>query len=312
MKVTFLVPAYNAMRTIKYTVESMQSQTLKEFLAIIIDDGSTDGTGDYLESINDNRFRVIHQANSGYVSALMRGSEMIETPYFARLDADDIALPDRLEKQVEFLERNPDVAVVGSRVGYVAGKKGHFKIGVGRFKLEPTFAPAMKNAPFWSPHSDGNSVAHPSVTIRTDAFRKIGGYRDLAPSEDLDLWLRVEDAGYKLACLDDMLVLYRVTGSSESSKAHYKQLLRGRYARHCHECRRAGLQEPTLEQFEISHPLSDDRISDAVARLKIRNALGDLLGGQVFRGGIRMIAAVVCHPGAFANKLRTRMRIASK
>ena len=312
MKVTFLIPVFNAIETIRYTVDSIFGQTMRDFQVIIVNDGSTDGTGEYLESIRDKRFKVVHQANAGYVKALMRGSELIDTPYFARLDADDIALPDRLAKQVAFLDQNPQVAVVGSRVGYVAGRKSHFKIKVGRFKLEPTFAPNMKNPPLWSPHFDGNSVAHPSVTIRTDAFRKIGGYRDLAPSEDLDLWLRMEDAGYQLACLDDLLVLYRVTGSSESSKAHYKQLLRGRYARHCHDCRRAGVEEPTLEEFEISYPLSGDRIADGAARLKLRNAFGELLSGNVFRGGLRVICVVALNPRNFASKLRARLSISRK
>ncbi len=195
--VTFLVPAYHAMPFIRETVRSMQAQTLEDFLAIVINDGSSDGTAEYLDSIDDSRFQIIHQENSGYVAALNRGSEYVTTRYFARLDADDISLPCRLEKQVAMLERFDDLAVVSSATGYIFGMRRRFGLGFGRWRFSPSYVPPMAKPPFRNPSTDGQTLTHSAVSIRTSMFRQVGGYRELAPAEDTDLWLRLHDKGFR-------------------------------------------------------------------------------------------------------------------
>lgn len=307
-RITFLVPAYNAMPTLRETVASIKAQTLKDFEAVIVNDGSSDGTGAYLDSLDDSRFRIIHQENRGIVEALRVGQEQVRTPYFARLDADDISLPTRLEKQVALLDAHPEVAIVGTRIAYVFGARREFRISLGPVRVHPTFAPPMANPPFWSPKTDGQSIAHPSAAIRTAAFRQIGGYRDLAPTEDLDLWLRMEDAGFKLACLDEVLVLYRVCSTSVSSRNFSRQVLTGWYARYCHRCRMSGEEEMSYEEFAAENPLTEEQLETVQARAGLRNAMADLLAGRFLRGAWKFSASAARHPDVVMDKVRARLR----
>lgn len=303
---TFLIPAYNAMPHIVETVKSMQSQTISNFFAIIIDDGSTDGTGDFLDDLKDKRFTVIHRSNVGYVESLNFGAEHVKTKYIARLDADDISLPERLSKQLQFLELHPDVSVIGSRNGYIAGKGRQFAIGLGRCTIRPSYAPPMKNPPLWNPVEDGQTITHSTAIIRTDAFRSVGGYRPLAPAEDLDLWLRLHDAGYKLACLDDVLALYRVGSTSVSSLSYGRQIQTIRYAGFCHECRIANRPEMDFDSFVSLNPLSSAELDIAKARLQLRVAMGHLLSGQLARGSAKLLRLLFEHPETLFRKIKAR------
>jgi glycosyltransferase involved in cell wall biosynthesis len=303
---TFLVPAYNAMPYIIETVKSMQFQSESNFYAIIINDGSTDGTEEFLDHLRDERFTVIHRDNSGYVDALNFGAEQVKTKYIARLDADDISLPERLSKQLHFLELHPDVAVVGSRNGYIAGKRQHLAFGLGSYKIQPSFAPPMTRPPLWNPVEDGQTITHSTATIRTDVFRSVGGYRSLAPAEDLDLWLRVHDAGYKLACLDELLSLYRVSSTSVSSLSYSRQIQTIRYARYCHECRAAGRSEADFDSFSSLNPLSTTELENATTRLQLRMAMGRLLSGQWAQGGAGLLRLFIEHPGTLFHKIYSR------
>jgi glycosyltransferase involved in cell wall biosynthesis len=303
---TFLVPAYNAMPHIVETVKSMQSQTDSNFCAIIINDGSTDGTEDFLNHLCDERFTVIHRPNSGYVDALNFGAEQVKTKYIARLDADDISLPERLSKQLHFLELHADVAVVGSRNGYIAGKRRQFKLALGSFEIRPSYAPPMTRPPLWDPVADGQTITHSTATIRTEAFRSVGGYRSLAPAEDLDLWLRMHDAGYKLACLEDVLALYRVSSTSVSSLSYSRQVQTIHYARFCHECREANRPEPDFASFATMNPLSSAELDSARTRLQLRMVMGRLLSGQLARGSAGLLRLLVEHPGTLFRKIKAR------
>jgi glycosyltransferase involved in cell wall biosynthesis len=303
---TFLVPAYNAMPHIVETVKSIQSQTESNFFAIIINDGSTDGTEDFLHQLCDERFTVIHRPNSGYVDALNFGAEQVQTKYIARLDADDISLPERLSKQLHFLEIHADVAVVGSRNGYIAGKRQQFRVGLGSYAICPSYAPPMARPPLWNPSEDGQTITHSTATIRTDAFRSVGGYRPLAPAEDLDLWLRLHDVGYKLACLDEILALYRVGSTSVSSLSYNRQIQTIRYARFCHECRVAHRPEPDFDAFVSLNPLSSSDLDSAKTRLQLRMVMGRLLSGQLARGSAGLLRLLVEHPGELFRKIEAR------
>src|SRR5262245_44814994 len=106
-KVTVLMSVYNGMPYLTEAVDSVVGQTLKDWILLIIDDGSTDGTAAYLDSLTDPRIQVVHQENRGLAGALNHGVDLCQTEYLARLDADDVALPTRFEKQLAFLEARP-------------------------------------------------------------------------------------------------------------------------------------------------------------------------------------------------------------
>lgn len=306
IKTTFLMPTYNAMPYLRYAVKSIQNQTLADFHAIIVNDGSTDGTFKFLESIKDSRFEVIHQENKGYINAMNHGLERVMTPYISRLDADDIALPTRIEKQVMFLDEHPQVAVVGSRSNYVFLSKGIFRIPLIFKTLKPSVLPPMSNPPFWDPVKDGHNLTHPSTTIRMSSFNAVGGYRDLAPAEDYDLWLRFHDAGFKLACLQEALCLYRIRASSVSSKSYLNASQIGRYAMFCHECRVSSVPEPSFEDYSNMYPLSHEMIETAERMLQLRNAMGDFLDGNFWRGGNKLATFIVRNRQQFISKVKSR------
>ena len=112
--VTVLLPVYNGERYLREAVESILTQTLESFELLIVDDGSTDGTEAICRSFNDPRVRVHrYEENAGVVFALNAGIDLISTKYVARMDADDVALPSRLARQVAFLESRPDIAACG-------------------------------------------------------------------------------------------------------------------------------------------------------------------------------------------------------
>jgi GT2 family glycosyltransferase len=259
-----------------------------------------------LESLKDSRFRIIHQKNSGYVKALNRGAALVKTDYIARLDADDIALPSRLEIQLRFLDAHPEVAVVGSRMRYVFLRRRQFSIGFGKIRICPEFSPPMKNPPFWDPANDGQTIPHPSATMRRLAFERVGGYRNIAPSEDIDLWLRFMDSGYKLACLNEVLLLYRIGVQSESSQGLSKQLHLLKFARYCHECRISGAQEPEPDQYFREFPLTEAEINSLQVKLGIRKAMGKFLSGSLLSGSIEMASLIRRHPKDLIAKFRSR------
>lgn len=201
--VSVVMPAYNARRYVAEAIDSVLAQNFADFEFLIIDDGSTDGTGDLLQdySERDRRIRVINQPNSGVGAALNRGIEQSRGRYIARMDSDDACMPDRFEKQVDYLNRNPDCVLVGARV----------------LMIDQDGCPLFEMESVQTTHEQIDrllmearwSIVHPSVMMRTDVVRKLGGYNnDLVPVEDHDLFLRLAEVG-KLANLPEILLKYR-------------------------------------------------------------------------------------------------------
>jgi len=110
------MPVFNEDATLQEAVESILHQTRQDFELILIDDGSTDHTPEILDNYSDHdqRIRVFHQSHSGLIRSLNKGLELAKGKYLARMDADDISLPERLEKQTAYLENNPEVGVCGT------------------------------------------------------------------------------------------------------------------------------------------------------------------------------------------------------
>lgn len=201
--VSVILPVYNGAKTIRRAVESIIMQTYKNFEFIIINDGSKDGTPEILASLDDKRIRILHQDNQGLVASINRGIKEATGKYIARMDADDVALPERLKKQVDFMKRNPSMAVLGTAVKVV------YNDGTERIRKRPFDTAAIREnivkiCPF----------SHSSVMIRKEVFDKVGLYDSSKDGskqllvEDYDLWVRILVAGYDMANLPDVLMLY--------------------------------------------------------------------------------------------------------
>ncbi len=301
-RVTVLLPVYNAMPHLRYTVESLQNQTLEDFEVLVFDDGSTDGSPGYLDSIDDPRFAVVHQENVGLAVTLNRMLERVDTEYVARIDSDDIALPGRLEKQLAFMDSHPEAAVVGTRAGYVMGRKSMASLGIGRARLRLSYGPAMATPPWWHPDLDGDILVHSSVMMRVEMLQEVGGYPEIVPGQDLALWYRFAEEGRKLASMDEILMLVRISPAGISSSNLALQARTWEYIRMSHRMRQGGEEPPSLDSYLRDRPQSAEMMEYRAMKAEFRGACGMLLAGNVLRGLWRIARVSARRP-----KILTRM-----
>jgi len=205
IKITVLMPAYNASNYIEEAIESVLKQTFSEFELLIIDDGSTDNTADIVRSFNDSRIVFIRQSNGGVASALNNGLQHARAEYIARFDADDICYANRLKTQYEFVMKNPEYIVVGSGADYVDAN-GDF---VFSYDLAGYTDEQIKNLSY--------SVCpfiHSTVLLRKSVFLGVGGYNEHAHSfEDHFLWSQIKEKG-KFYNLSQSLIKVRLNPES--------------------------------------------------------------------------------------------------
>ena len=197
--ITVLTSVYNGMPYLPDAVESVLRQSCQDWTFLLINDGSTDGSADYLNQLDDPRIRVVHQANQGLAAALNNGIKLCDTEFLARLDADDVALPSRLEKQLAFLHANPQVGLVGTQIAPLGEKR------VGRSVSLPLDHQAIDDGLMHGRHT----LSHTSIMCRTALLREVGGYWTSGWSEDWDLYLKMGEHA-KLANLNEVLMHFRV------------------------------------------------------------------------------------------------------
>jgi glycosyltransferase involved in cell wall biosynthesis len=248
--VTVLMPVYNAQRYLAGALESILGQTFADFQFLIIDDGSTDNSLAILRRYarHDVRMRLISRENRGLVATLNEGIALARGEYIARMDADDIALPRRLEFQVWHMDANPDVVCLG----------GYYDLIDYRGRLLTTMRPPTDHAGIEKEMLAGHTpICHPSAMVRREAIAKAGAYDpSMMLAEDLDLWLRLGEIG-TLANLPMSLVRYRLHGQSVSERAGLIQRQTARQA--CERAwRRRGIQGH-FEAVEPARPQQDRR-----------------------------------------------------
>ncbi|NUN65843.1 glycosyltransferase [Pseudanabaena biceps] len=213
-KVTVLMPVYNGDKYINEAIDSILNQTFTDFELLIIDDGSTDKSLEIIKSYPDPRIRLIRNlVNLGISKSLNIGLAESLGDYVARMDSDDISLPNRLQKQIEFLNQNPDVIVLGSYIEFI-DTHGNKLENLDYLSKYPLSHKAIIYAMLYC-----NPLAHPSVAFKRLEVLKLGGYRVLkewesVSTEDYDLWLRLASQNYKFANLSDRLIKYRIHSDS--------------------------------------------------------------------------------------------------
>jgi glycosyltransferase involved in cell wall biosynthesis len=223
IKITVLMPAYNASNYIGEAIESVLKQTFSEFELLIIDDGSTDNTANIVLSFSDSRIVFIQQPNAGIANALNNGLHHARAEYIARFDADDICYENRLEVQYDFAQKNPEYIVVGSEVDYV-DVRGNFV-----FSYQPrgyTDEQIKKLSYSVCP------FIHSSVLFRKSIVLQVGGYNPHAHSfEDHFLWLQIIKKG-KFYNLSQSLIKVRLNPESLTvdEKWRLKEFINIKYA----------------------------------------------------------------------------------
>ena len=205
-----LMPVYNCERYVAEALQSIQNQTVSDIKIIVIDDGSTDDTGDMIRSIKklDERILYFRQENAGIVKALNVGLAMCDAPLIARMDGDDISYPDRFAKQLSYLNANSDCVGVAALVRHI-DEHGRFHGHVTRVKDESKISNVSIPA-------NEPSLIHPMLMVRNSAIQQVGGFRHVYNAEDTDLYWRLLDVG-RLHALSDILGDYRIHPASLSS-----------------------------------------------------------------------------------------------
>jgi glycosyltransferase involved in cell wall biosynthesis len=216
-RVTVLLPVRDGAPFLREALDSVLAQTLADFELLVVDDGSTDETPEILASVTDERLRVLRQARLGLVPALNRAVAEARAPLLARMDADDVSLPERLERQAAYFHARPSVALV------VVGVE---TIGGGTTIVLPDDDSALRRRLLLR-----NPFAHGAVAVRAEAVARAGGYRaDYGANEDYDLWRRIARDS-ELGAVPEILYRYRehpgaVTRSRVDERVESRERLR--------------------------------------------------------------------------------------
>lgn len=200
-EVSVLMPAYNAEAYIHQAVQSILDQSLQEFELVIFNDGSTDNTAGIIRQFTDPRIRFIdNKENQGLTRARQATLALATGKYVAILDSDDVSFPDRLAKQYHFLEAHPAVVLCGGNA-VLMDAQGETSGDL----LHQSYLPEELKLHFFF----NNIFVNSGVMFRRDTALEVGGYRDRAPAEDYDLFVRLADQ-HEIHVFNEPLVYYRV------------------------------------------------------------------------------------------------------
>lgn len=243
-KILGIIPLYNARPYSKKAIESFLSQSFTNFKLLIINDGSTDGCEQDAAMIKDGRILLWHQTNQGPGVAMNRALQYAleqDIAFIARMDADDISLPKRLEKQLHLMERYPETAACSSNCHYVDVESEQI-IGSSTVSTSPRLIR-------WEINHGLRGLIQPSVTFRTKALSAIGGYRpQFILAEEADVFLRLSDR-FELRNCDEYLVKIRFRPGSLSLKNVKMNILYQFYALDCAKRNQKNHQEIDFDQF---------------------------------------------------------------
>lgn len=268
-RLTVLMPVYNAEKFLAEAIDSVLKQSFNDFEFLILDDSSSDRSISIIESYTDPRIRFYrNEQNLGISATLNKGISLATSPLIARMDADDICYPERLQKQWEYLQANPHCALVSSWVRVIA-ENGDF----------------VRQDDFKSPYYYYNLtfecwIYHPTIVFRKEAVQQIGGYT-VPYSEDFELFWQLSRK-FKIYNLPEVLLDYRVTSQSlhqvqkksEYNIAQHQQVLRNlqyyageslQVSEACIECLRHNFI-PLLKQANVHDILSCLKILDAITK----------------------------------------------
>lgn len=215
-RVSVILPVYNGQEYIEEAVNSVLEQTYKDFeLLCIYDNGTNDKSPEILKKIAsyDNRVKVFNiKEKRGLVEALNYGISISQGEYIARMDADDICMKNRLEKQIEYMDEQRNIDILGTYIDVIGNiddnaKKIYKKCFNSKIDINNNELDAL----------DHTIVAHPTVMMRKNIFEKLKGYDiNYKGAEDFELWLRAIENGYKIDNLNEELLMYRVHNESKS------------------------------------------------------------------------------------------------
>jgi hypothetical protein len=260
--VSVVMSVFNGERFLEDAVESILTQSLRDFEFIVVNDGSTDHSAAILDRYqnSDARLKVCQGEHAGLIESLNRGCALAQGKYIARMDADDVAIKDRLIWQTGFMDSHPEIGVVGGAVEWIDATGKPLVI-----RRYPSDDEKIKTTLL----QEGSAFWHPTVVLRREVFVRAGGYRRVVvDAEDYDLWLRIADH-YQLANLEKVVLKYRIHPHQVSMRKTAQQTLGMIAAQVAASTRRNGLADPlnsmaaitgeTLASLGVTEPMLSRR-----------------------------------------------------
>jgi glycosyltransferase involved in cell wall biosynthesis len=245
--ISIVIAAYNADKYIEASIESCLKQTHHEIEIIIVNDGSTDNTALIIDKYAQTTplIKVIHQENKGVGFARNVGNHFATSELIAVLDADDLMTPTRLEEQYAFMKANEDIDGISCWASYIndQGKQIGYCISPTDLKTREDYQHYIAiDKPFIG-------LIHSGMLYRKSAVLGVGGYRNIRPGQDSDLWNRMAENGSKLLVLPKVLLKYRIYQSKENTSAGIKTLYASNWLQESMRRRKHGITEITFEQY---------------------------------------------------------------
>jgi glycosyltransferase involved in cell wall biosynthesis len=208
--VSVIMPVYNGDFFLRKAIDSILTQTFQNFEFIIIDDGSTDQTPKILSSYNDSRLKIITQKNIGLTKSLNRGLNIARGVYIARMDADDVSLPTRLEEEMQLMLSNRKTDLVWTNTVYIDSDCNEICE-----RYQPSLEYTLEKLS--NKQRIENHIVHPTVVFKKKTVINLDGYNDrYLTGQDTDLWRRMIERGCKFAYIEKPLLKYRVWPNSRT------------------------------------------------------------------------------------------------
>jgi len=243
--IAVIMPVYNGERYLAEAIESVLAQTYQFFELIVVNDGSTDRSKEIAEQYAalDSRVHVISHENMGMGKSLNKALHMTDCDWVARLDADDLMEPIRLERQCAFIQDNPNTDVISSFVKIIDGDGKVIAKATSDLTTRAAVDRLYRTNELVGFH-------HPAVMMRKSAVMDTGGFRSCFwPAEDIDLWNRMLEKGFKVLVQPEFLTRYRVHGGSVSIAKAMEARRKVDWLKKCLLSRREHVLEPTWEEF---------------------------------------------------------------
>ena len=293
------MPVRNGALFLSQAIESVLAQTIEDLELVIVDDGSTDETPSLLAEAarGDARVRVIRTSPRGLTPALNTAWESTTAAIIARMDADDVCYPDRLERQLAILEQRPEIALVAGGV-VVIDARGNV--------LERAVAPPSFDL------MTGNAITHSTVALRREALDRVGGYR-VDQAEDYDLWLRIDER-YGITSVTEPILRLRLHETQFSVEKLAQQAMGALAVREAARRRRSGGADPLEDHPQIGRELVGELgIDDATLNAQI-DADAVHWGAVLYRigrdGEARLLSrAAAAETGTSVATLRVRFQL---
>ncbi len=243
--ISVVMSVFNGEKFLKEAIESTLNQSFVDFEFIISNNGSTDDTKNIIKYYQqyDKRIVLFDHEDLGHLGSLNQAIGIAKTNIIARMDADDIMMDNRLEKQYEFLNNNLDVSVISCLAFYI-NKNGK--------KIGNTFSDikSISDNKRYIAKNDPIGILHPGAMFYKDKFVSVGKYRDIFfPAGDIDLWNRFNDSEFWVVVQQEKLMKYRISNESEITINFMNSLKKFQWCRECMWLRRSGDKEITWEEF---------------------------------------------------------------